>query len=63
MEKWNIFFSSSSLRNAGNIAETPHYAQALFGIPLEFTYFQHSKNKYQGLTLKYHKNSFSICCT
>ena len=63
IEQWNNFFSPSYLRKAANIAEMPLYAQTFFGISLDFTNIQHSKNIYQRLTLKYHKNSFSIFCT
>ena len=44
IEQSIIFFSPSYLLRAANIFETPLYAQASFGISLDFTNFQHSKN-------------------
>ena len=60
MEK---FFPALISAKAANIVETSLYTKAFLGIFLDFNNFQHSKNIYQGLTLKYHKNSFSIYCT
>ena len=42
------FFSPSSCQDkASNISETPLCAHAFFGISLDFTSFQNSKNIYQ----------------
>ena len=46
---------------AVNISETPLYAHAFFVISFDFINFQYSRKIYQGLTLKYHENLFSIC--
>ena len=62
IEQWNNFFSRSYLRKIANIAEMQLSAQTFFGISLDFTNIDHSKNIYQRITLKYHKNSFSIFC-
>ena len=60
--------------NNGTFSSSPHIcvkpritlkrvAKGFFGISLDFTDFQNSKNIFQGLTPKYQKNPFSIFCT
>ena len=63
IEQLNNFFSLSYLRKAANIAEIPIHALTFFRISIDLINIEDSENIYQILTLKYHKNSFSIFCT